>query len=309
MTTKNMSNKVRVSVIIVTRNRQKKLAKCLTALAKGFFKNFELIIVDQGNSKKIEPEVQSLLSNFHKVIYEFSDQKGKSKGLNLAIKVCSADVLAFTDDDCLPDRNWLKNILESFNLRKNIVAVFGQTLPHQAENNKNLVCPSIFTSSKEKLINQECRHWIEIGFGNNMAWRKSFYIKHGLFKEWLGPGSIGSGAEDAEISLRALINRETILYNPKMIVKHDKWLSSKQLRQQELSYLCGEMACYGHLAIKGNELGKKVVLHNIRQNFTDLKNIIRSVIKLKKESCPLLFSFFLRLLAQLRGLIVAFVYR
>ena len=53
-------------------------------------------------------------------------------------------------------------------------------------------------------------HWENVGFGNNMVIKACVLKKIGLFKEWLGPGSISSSAEDAEIINRSLLNNYKI---------------------------------------------------------------------------------------------------
>lgn len=254
-----------LSLIIITKNRPQQLVTCLQSVHKSSYKNFELIVVDQstgqGTAQK-NPQLLTALQKFPQVKYIQSKLSGKSRGLNLAIKLSSAPILAFTDDDCIVDEEWLQNVASSFREHPHVTAVFGRTLPFQPHKNKGLTCPATFTKKTPHFVTEPCKHWKHIGFGNNMAWRKEFFKQHGLFKEWLGPGSIGSNAEDAEIALRALVNKKKIFYNPAILVKHNKWLNEKGLRKLNLSYICGEMACYGHLAENNISIGKTVVKNN-----------------------------------------------
>jgi cellulose synthase/poly-beta-1,6-N-acetylglucosamine synthase-like glycosyltransferase len=55
-------------------------------------------------------------------------RQGKSFGLNTALQHTSADVLALTDDDVLPSRDWLERIVEDFRARE-VTFVFGKVLP------------------------------------------------------------------------------------------------------------------------------------------------------------------------------------
>lgn len=292
-----MNKKAEVSVIIITKNRPVELRAFLISLKKSTFVNFELIIVDQSKEKRIDKSLYKVLHKFPKTKYFHSKQSGKSRGLNLAIKLSSTSNLAFSDDDCLPDANWLKNVVETFEKNPKITGVFGRTLPYQPEKHKGLTCPSTFDRKIEHYVTAPCKHWEKIGFGNNMAWKKSFFEKYGLFKEWLGPGSIGSNAEDAEIALRALTNKQVLFFNPKMIVFHNKWLNNQEYQKQMLSYVCGEMACYGYLAKNNISLGKKVIANNFVSsksrllhvnNFADLRSLSK------------------RLCFQIRGFFVGF---
>lgn len=278
-----MINKFKISIIIITKNRQKKLINCLDALLANTFKSMELIIVDQSDKKNNHVLLKQKLDQFQHALYIHSKQTGKSKGLNLAIRSSTSALLAFTDDDCLPNKNWVENIVKTFNQNKKIMGVYGRTLPYQPKKSEGLICPSTFDRAKSKYIKEPCKHWEEIGFGNNMAWRKSFFEKFGVFKEWLGPGSIGNNAEDAEISLRALINKQTIFYNPKMLVHHDKWQTKKEHKKQELSYICGENACYGYLAFSGYKIGKEVIKENLIDSLFIFRenSLIKSISKLR----------------------------
>lgn len=278
-----MLKNLKVSIVIVTKNRQKKLVNCLDALLKNNFKNAQLIIVDQSDEKNKQVLLKQKLNQFQDVLYINSKKTGKSKGLNLAIQNSTSPLLAFTDDDCIPNKDWIENIIKTFNQNEKITGIYGRTLPYQPKKNKGLICPSIFDKANAKYIKKPCKHWEEIGFGNNMAWRKSFFDKYGLFKEWLGPGSIGSNAEDAEISLRALINKKILFFEPKMLIEHDKWLTEKEMRKQELSYDCGEIACYGYLALNGCKIGKKVLKNNLTFSPAKIRGFLIAVFEYIKE--------------------------
>lgn len=258
-----MINKPKISIIIITKNRQSKLKNCLRAISKNTFQEFELIVIDQSDKNKNPDQFSSYFRKNKNLIYIKSATTGKSKGLNLAIKKSASPIIAFTDDDCLPHKEWIKNIVKNFEKDKKIAGLYGRTLPYQPKQNKELVCPSTFDKKESKYIRKPCKHWENIGFGNNMAWKKSFFNKYGLFKEWLGPGSIGKGAEDAEIALRALTNQQVIFYNPEMLVYHDNWQTKKENQKQELSYICGETACYGYFGMLGYEIGRKVIKENL----------------------------------------------
>lgn len=265
-----MSSKSPISVIVVTRNRPHQLIECLKSLKKNTCQSFELIIVDQSTDPhhcSNKHQLISFLKKFPHSIYLKQNKKGKSKGLNLAIKHSHAAILAFTDDDCILDKNWLTNILKTFEKHPHITAVFGKTLPYQPHLHPRQTCPCTFSYADDKshLIAQPVKHWERIGFGNNMAWQKNFFDKYGLFKEWLGPGSFGSNAEDAEISLRALRNKEKIFYNPQVVTYHNKWLTKEELAKQFQSYKQGELFCYGYFALKGERIGRLVIKDNLNK--------------------------------------------
>ena len=93
------------SVIVPTYERQAHLPKLLDCLARQTCTDFEVILVDQSRSPWRVPEQYASLD----VLYEHSDLKGTSRARNLAAWLARGDVLAFTDDDCQPEPDWLKN--------------------------------------------------------------------------------------------------------------------------------------------------------------------------------------------------------
>lgn len=298
-------NSPQISVVIITRNRPEKLLQCLKSLAQNTIKNVEVIIVDQSDKENTKLPLSRVLHKI-KIQYLHSKERGKTRGLNTAIPLCSAPIIAFTDDDCIVTKKWLENILNSFDRHREISAVFGSTYPNDPENHKSFFCPSTFSPNTPEHKMKHLQKWESVGVGNNMAYRKKVFTELGLFKEWLGPGSIGSNGEDAEMALRALGAGKTLLYNPQVRVVHDRWLTLRELNTQDLSYICGETACYTYLALNRVPGAKELFLADFKVAFTDdAKKIMSYALRFKSYFFSLVFWWILKMTARLRGLIVA----
>lgn len=246
-----------ISIIIATKNRPIKIRDCLRSIFYSTYKNFEVVILDQSDNNL----TKSIVNKYHnkKIHYYKLNYNSKSKALNCGISKTNGETVAFTDDDCVVDKNWLENIYLCFKQKPEIVGVFGRVAAYKPNQNIDLICPCTFETSKEKIIKQPCYHATNIGFGNNMAFRKILFKKIGYFKTWLGPGSIGKAAEDAEFANRALCKGYRLCSTSKIIVFHNRWLTSSEMQNQLLSYIKGEMACYGYYAFKGFEYSKDIV--------------------------------------------------
>lgn len=294
-----------VTVVIATNNRSKQLNECLVSLINSSESPKEIIVVDQSSNS--ETEKLSLIKSSKLIKYFHLDIKGKSKSLNFAIKKAKGNILAFTDDDCLVSKDWVRSIRGTFKKNKTISLCFGKTLPHNPnspDNIKNRFCPCTFQKKKDvfSVTNQPKLHWKDIGFGNNMAIKRNVFEKIGLFETLLGPGSIGKAAEDAEISLRAIVNNYQIGYEPTMIIYHNKWLLRKENNDLKLAYSLGGIACYAHFALLNYDFAKKIVANEF--NFT-VKNLINfRHLKKNQRDFNHLFNEFL---CQLLGLIIAFL--
>lgn len=299
---------LQTSVIIATKNRPRNITSCIRALLTSAVTPHEILILDQSKSDQTKRAISTIS---HAAIQYFKlDTSGKSNALNYGIMRARGDILIFTDDDCIASTNWIATIQQSFERFPEISAVFGKTLPHTSHLHGHRVCPCTFTNGKYALITRPCIHYKQIGFGNNMAIRKSVFHTMNTFKQWLGPGSMGSNAEDAEMALRLLIKGHKIFYNPKAVVYHNKWLTHQEMKRQSLSYSCGEMACYGYFYFQGHAFASDVVWNNVRDSYYKVKNILKNVLLLhwNKSLVHSIYYTWVEILYRGRGLLVGGVY-
>ncbi len=282
-----------ISVIIATKHRKQDLIRCLKALAKSSWKDFEVIIIDQSTTP-------ALVSQVHvNIRYVHEPGSGKSNALNIATRIARGDILAFTDDDCIVSPHWLSSIKKQFDKDPNVLAVFGNTFPYRPKNHTLQVCPSVFVTRRVRMFKKPLLHSKYIGFGNNMAFRKSVFDSFGPFKTWLGPGSLGSNAEDAEFALRVLTAGGKIVSTPQSIVYHNRWVTPTAMRQLELSYVCGEMACYSYYYFRHFPFAAKIVYANIRDSVVSIFRSVFPCIRFRS-----LYYEITKALARLYGTIV-----
>jgi glycosyltransferase involved in cell wall biosynthesis/GT2 family glycosyltransferase len=110
----------RVSVVVATYERQAHLPSLLAHLARQTYRDFEVILVDQSAAPWTVPPARSQTDLF----YVHTDVRGAVGARNLGVWYARGDVIAFTDDDCQPDADWLLNALPYFD-KANVVGVEG----------------------------------------------------------------------------------------------------------------------------------------------------------------------------------------
>ncbi|HUC94792.1 MAG TPA: glycosyltransferase [Candidatus Saccharimonadales bacterium] len=286
-----------ITICVCTKDRPLYLKRCICSILKSTILPDEIIIINEGKDIDLLSLGQRFVSKINIIN---SSTSSLSKGRNHAVTVATSDVVCFTDDDCIVDSQWIQACLKVFKHNHSCVGVFGTIKPYQPGRHIREICPSTFRFSKQKIISKPCYHATKIGFGNNMAFRKEIFTEIGNFKSWLGIGSVGLSAEDAEFALSALIKNNIIINNPNMIIFHDKWLSGKQMHYQNLLYYCGEMACYGYLLFQGFKFAKPVVKNNINDSYYKLHRVIKKLIILKWRR---------NLFLELKLVIVEIVYR
>ncbi len=117
-----------ISVIVPTYNRKSDLACCLNALEnQGLSKvDYEVIVVDDGSNDGTSAFLKDFQSN---TLLQFSfyiqHNSGPALARNLGIKHAKAELIAFTDDDCVPQEQWLKDLICAFPKDKSCAAIGG----------------------------------------------------------------------------------------------------------------------------------------------------------------------------------------
>ena len=226
-----------LSVLICTRNRPAKCRRAVESVLANSFTDFELIVVDQSPDAATRNALAELSDD--RLRYVHTETVGVSISRNIAVREAQADIVVFTDDDCVCDRSWLESIHAEFMADPRAVGVYGRVLPYrqaaEVEIGWNclgeagqLVCPAINSSTTRLVLDKPAIPHLALGGGNNMSFRKQVFGRVGLFNEMLGPGSrIGTG-EDTEFSYRLLVHGCRLVYSPLPMVEHDNWLDRAQ---------------------------------------------------------------------------------
>jgi cellulose synthase/poly-beta-1,6-N-acetylglucosamine synthase-like glycosyltransferase len=103
-----------VSIVIATFNNSNTLRKVLNAMLKIDYPKYEIIVIDDG-SKDNTTEMMKDFSKEKKITYhKFSKNQGVCKARNKGIKLSKYDIIVNMDHDCIPVRNWLKEIVKGF---------------------------------------------------------------------------------------------------------------------------------------------------------------------------------------------------
>lgn len=100
-----------ISVIIPTYQRPALLVRCLHALAMQQFpkKQFEIIVVTDGPDTITRAMIQQQHFTTPEVrIYSLPVKKGPAAARNFGWTKATGNLILFTDDDCIPHINWIK---------------------------------------------------------------------------------------------------------------------------------------------------------------------------------------------------------
>jgi len=116
-----------VSIVVCTYNRQKLLKDCLKSIfAIEYPKSlYEIIIVDGGSNDGTD----ELCKRFPEIRFVKERKFGLAYARNKGAKLARGSIVVYTDDDCIVDKYWLKNLVLGFLYSTSIVGVGGPVCP------------------------------------------------------------------------------------------------------------------------------------------------------------------------------------
>jgi glycosyltransferase involved in cell wall biosynthesis len=115
-----------ISVLLCTRNRGDKIKNAVDSILENSYENFELIIVDQSSDDKTKTAIETYSDP--RIRYIRSQTVGLSRSRNIAIRESLSEIVGFTDDDCIVDREWLASIMTEFEGDSSVMGVYGRVL-------------------------------------------------------------------------------------------------------------------------------------------------------------------------------------
>ena len=229
---------VRVSVVIPTYNRLATLRRTLQALAQQTHGDYEVIVVDDGSTDGTADVVPV---EFPGVAYMRQANRGPAAARNRGIEAARGEVVAFTDDDCLPPADWLERLAEGLERLPQVVGAGGaQLAPGEVRAHNRLaryeayVTRQVYGAADQEVVaGFEC----PAGGTNNMAYRRVELDRIGRFDESF-PYAAG---EDADLKLRLAKAGHRFAYLP-VVVTHLQPYTWAAFRRQQ--YVRGKGRAY-----------------------------------------------------------------
>lgn len=225
------ANQPDCSVIVTTFNRARLLAGALEALANqetpaGL--TWELVVVDNnsrdGTGDVVEAFAKAAPVN---VRYRFEERQGQAHARNAGIAEARGRVLAFTDDDIIPARNWVAALVAKLAVG-DIDGVGGSVLPRWEETPPRWLAQrpdllpwlALTTAQEPMLLIHPIRKGRRI-VGANMAFRRAVFEEFGGFDTALGHrGRMPYGMEEVAFVNALLKAGRVIAFDPKIQVSH-----------------------------------------------------------------------------------------
>lgn len=241
-----MARVAQLTATIATLDRPDALSRCLDALLAGEVAPAEVIVVDQSQNDATQLIIEQRQAKAAPIIYVRQSQRGLSASRNAAIARAGYPVVAFTDDDCVPDRGWITAIDRTFASPTAPDAMTGRVLPLGPDE------PGLYVVSlREEAIRAEFSGrvvpWL-VGTGGNSAVKREWLDRVAGYDERLGAGSPGKAAEDADLFYRLLRAGAHMRYEPDAVVYHERQSKARRLASRwsyghGIGAFCGIWLC------------------------------------------------------------------
>ena len=209
----------KIALVISTRNRARHLPWMLEALKKLECRSsWEIVLVDNGstdNTPSLLAEFQHSMGNRKPVRVVSEPEPGLARARNRGAAATNAEILAFTDDDCYPNQDFLDAIVAQFEAHA-IAYLGGRVLLHDPRDLR------ITILERNRPAEFPPRSFIEAGtiHGANFAVRRKAFMATGGFNEHLGAGTPFQSGEDTELVARLSWDGQPGRYDPGPVVSH-----------------------------------------------------------------------------------------
>lgn len=203
-----------VTVVVCTTNRSALLRKCLKAVSQLTPAANEVLVVDNTAGDR---ETELVAQEFD-ARYTVETIPGLSRARNRGLAGSNSEIVAYLDDDAVPDEHWLGYLLEPF-AEPGVAAVTGRIITPQSNPDDRMQEPPRSLCNKDP-------QWFEIatfgglGLGSNMALRKAATTGQKVFDERLGRGAPFQIAEENYAFALLLSQGYSAVYMPAAIVFH-----------------------------------------------------------------------------------------
>lgn len=216
-----------VSIIIPVYNKLEYTKQCLNALLETIeVGKTEIIIVDNASTDDTPKWLHDFSKKWpHIKVLRQKENLGFAKACNIGAKIARGKYLLFLNNDTVPLRDWLDELLQAIE-SDNRIGIVGSkllfpdnTIQHAGvaiANTPNRISPfHIFYKKPSNYSPANIKRYLQVVTGACMLVKKDLFQELGGFDE-----TFINGYEDVDFCLRAVEKGYKVLYNPKSVLYH-----------------------------------------------------------------------------------------
>jgi glycosyltransferase involved in cell wall biosynthesis len=230
------------SVVITTYCRPNLLKRCLDGVARQDERPLEILVVDNTQG---DEEIRGVaLAGGARYVIE--PTPGLSWARNRGARESAGEVVAFLDDDAVPETSWLAALLREFSDPR-VGAVAGRILASRSgsPSDRSAGDAVTFGGPQRLVFERSSPDWVEranfggVGEGPNLAIRRGVFEAWPGFDERLGRGTrFGVVGMEEHYAFFSLIDQgHRVVYTPAARVRHPYPQTEAELRARHLRQL------------------------------------------------------------------------
>jgi len=239
-----------ISVVIATRERALSLARCLKSLSRLDYPNYEVIVVDNDPVTEDTAQLVRQWTDFS-VHYIREDRRGLAAAHNRGLQEAKGAIVAFSDDDVIIDKNWLREIAKGFRAADNVACVTGLIMAAELQTQPQVMLETHGNFNKgvrTRVIDRGAHRPADplfpftvgkLGSGANMSFHRDKLRAMGGFDPALGVGTAAHGGDDLAAFFTVIANGFQLVYQPTALVWHHHRLDHDSLAAQAYGYGIG----------------------------------------------------------------------
>lgn len=233
-----------ISLIVATKNRVAELDRLLTSLTTQFYREFEVIVVDQNPDDRLTPVLNGTTGL---ALTQLHCAPGASRARNVGIRAARGDIIAFPDDDCWYPEHLLNNVSHWFQQNAGYGGLFA--ILRGPDNRR------VGPKSPDAACDCRPATLMDCGATPNGFLRREVIDAIGYFDERIGQGAPTQykSGEDVDYFLRALEHGFKLRYDPEFTVHHPDWHAEERVQQNAYGYALGGglvMRVHPHLKVR-----------------------------------------------------------
>jgi GT2 family glycosyltransferase len=246
------STKTLLSVIVTTCADAESVIRCVDGILGCNDGNVEIVVVENRPAlSTVERMLEERYGAEERVRYVEEHRRGLARARNAGLDAARGELVSFTDDDILVDREWIGALRGVFERSPGVDCVTGLILPFELETPTQVLVERFAGFGKGFVARTYCLSDPPLdqplfpytagyfGSGANMTFRTRALRRLGGFDRALGAGTRARGGEDLDICIRLLHAGGRLAYEPAAIVWHRHPNTGARLRQQVFGYGVG----------------------------------------------------------------------
>ena len=213
-----------VSVVVCTYRGSATLVECLDSIQQLQYPDYEVIVVNDGGDQR----VKEIANAYEKIQLIQMSHQGLSAARNRGAVEANGDIIAYTDDDCIVDRDWLKWIGMQFVRRPELGCAGGPNIPPPSETLKQAVITAAPGGPTHVLLADDTAEHLP---GCNLAVRKEVFDAVGGFNE-----RFWTAGDDVDFCWRVLDAGFDLGFHPAAFVWHHRRFTMRAFVGQQIGY-------------------------------------------------------------------------